>query len=636
MAIRQEDVEDPARMPRLRIRTGTVMNKQVRTALVIAAIIVVLLFGGISTGLLDRLFEGPAPTADQGGTTVATTTPPAPDAAKPDPAANADAIRDRVVPVFDIVRVEPTGDAVISGQGEPDAKVEILSNDTVIASGEASAGGDWAIVLSTPLAPGAHDLTVRTVPADGSQPVVSEQRVAVSVPSGGKGEVLVVLNEPGAASAVLQLPKPEGTAAEPESQVVVADAGKTAPDDSTATSRTSAAVTTTVTPDTGEAPATDPAGAPATSSGDAAGSGAAATPGAPADPTAGAPTSQTAASDESAPTSGGADAATGADAAAGTVSSGAATSGSDSAPSATTTAEAGASAPATATPSETAPATAGAGPTPQAGEGTNPGSAGSAPDAGAAAPKTASSTATAPAPVTGRAVVQAPSSASSEAGQPAGQTAAAAPALTVEAVELEAGRSLFVAGAGAGGSAVRVYVDGNLVGEAAAPDRGRWIFESTLPAPLADGDHPVRADMVDGAGNVIARAEVTFSVEPDAAVATAPAGTSPGNAQAEASGSASGAGADMAIVGTGAASGGSGEGGAVAARVGEPAKVIIRRGDNLWTISRRLYGRGMRYSTIYLANTDQIRNPDLIYPGQVFVLPAGDAGWKGDQAPGVN
>ena len=49
--------------------------------------------------------------------------------------------------------------------------------------------------------------------------------------------------------------------------------------------------------------------------------------------------------------------------------------------------------------------------------------------------------------------------------------------------------------------------------------------------------------------------------------------------------------------------------------------VIIRRGDTLWRISRRVYGRGVRYSTIYLANQDQIEDPDLIWPGQVFTVP---------------
>uniref|UniRef100_UPI00177B2311 LysM peptidoglycan-binding domain-containing protein n=1 Tax=Mesorhizobium amorphae TaxID=71433 RepID=UPI00177B2311 len=49
--------------------------------------------------------------------------------------------------------------------------------------------------------------------------------------------------------------------------------------------------------------------------------------------------------------------------------------------------------------------------------------------------------------------------------------------------------------------------------------------------------------------------------------------------------------------------------------------VIIRRKDTLWRISRRVYGRGVRYSTIYLANQDQIRDPDRIWPGQVFKVP---------------
>jgi nucleoid-associated protein YgaU len=51
------------------------------------------------------------------------------------------------------------------------------------------------------------------------------------------------------------------------------------------------------------------------------------------------------------------------------------------------------------------------------------------------------------------------------------------------------------------------------------------------------------------------------------------------------------------------------------------ARVIIRRGDTLWRISRDTYGRGARYTVIYLANGDQIRDPNRIYPGQVFRTP---------------
>jgi len=49
--------------------------------------------------------------------------------------------------------------------------------------------------------------------------------------------------------------------------------------------------------------------------------------------------------------------------------------------------------------------------------------------------------------------------------------------------------------------------------------------------------------------------------------------------------------------------------------------VIIRKGDTLWQISRRVYGRGVRYTTIYLANQELIDNPNRIAPGQVFGVP---------------
>lgn len=49
--------------------------------------------------------------------------------------------------------------------------------------------------------------------------------------------------------------------------------------------------------------------------------------------------------------------------------------------------------------------------------------------------------------------------------------------------------------------------------------------------------------------------------------------------------------------------------------------IIIRRGDTLWRISRRVYGQGVRYSTIYLANQTQIEDPNRIWPGQVFKVP---------------
>jgi nucleoid-associated protein YgaU len=48
----------------------------------------------------------------------------------------------------------------------------------------------------------------------------------------------------------------------------------------------------------------------------------------------------------------------------------------------------------------------------------------------------------------------------------------------------------------------------------------------------------------------------------------------------------------------------------------------VSRGDSLWRLSQLSYGAGTRYAVIYKANREQIRNPNLIYPGQVFVVPA--------------
>jgi nucleoid-associated protein YgaU len=64
------------------------------------------------------------------------------------------------------------------------------------------------------------------------------------------------------------------------------------------------------------------------------------------------------------------------------------------------------------------------------------------------------------------------------------------------------------------------------------------------------------------------------------------------------------------------------EGGSPSAVVGPKiGTTVVSRGDSLWRISRVTYGWGMRYAMVYKANRDQIRNPNRIYPGQIFVLP---------------
>jgi nucleoid-associated protein YgaU len=51
------------------------------------------------------------------------------------------------------------------------------------------------------------------------------------------------------------------------------------------------------------------------------------------------------------------------------------------------------------------------------------------------------------------------------------------------------------------------------------------------------------------------------------------------------------------------------------------ATSVVSSGDSLWRISRLTYGVGTLYALVYKANRNRIRDPNRIYPGQVFVLP---------------
>ena len=48
--------------------------------------------------------------------------------------------------------------------------------------------------------------------------------------------------------------------------------------------------------------------------------------------------------------------------------------------------------------------------------------------------------------------------------------------------------------------------------------------------------------------------------------------------------------------------------------------ITVQPGNSLWRIARRIFGRGIRYIEIYEKNSNLIKDPDLIYPGQVFSL----------------
>lgn len=217
--------------------------------------------------------------------------------------------------------------------------------------------------------------------------------------------------------------------------------------------------------------------------------------------------------------------------------------------------------------------------------------------------------------------------------------AAAEPKIVVEAVEID-GNKIFIAGVTDPGRKVRAYANDILLGDAkTSPDR-HFLVEATRDIPV--GTYTIHVDALDTDGvRVVARAAVPFEREPGEAVAAvAPAEPKPAeikpaepNAPATKAAPATPATAAETPATTPtpateapaemAATTPSGETPETVAPKLEHADgaVIIRRHDTLWRISRRVYGQGMRYSTIYLANQDQISNPNRIWPGQVFKVP---------------
>jgi len=143
--------------------------------------------------------------------------------------------------------------------------------------------------------------------------------------------------------------------------------------------------------------------------------------------------------------------------------------------------------------------------------------------------------------------------------------------LSLDIAEYGVGGKLMLSGHAPPGAALRLYADNQLVATVTADASGKW--SSVSPHPQASGKIELRVDQLNADGSVAQRVVEPF--EPQTATnANIPTG-----------------------------------------------KYTVQSGNSLWMIARQTYGNGTQYTVIFGANKEHIRDPNLIYPGQVITLP---------------
>jgi len=145
-------------------------------------------------------------------------------------------------------------------------------------------------------------------------------------------------------------------------------------------------------------------------------------------------------------------------------------------------------------------------------------------------------------------------------------------ALSIDSVDYGTG-GLSISGHSDPSAQVRLYIDNNFIGATQADEKGSWTISPQTE--ITPGKYKLRADQVDENAKVINRVEIPFQRDP----MNDTSGLKPGSF------------------------------------------VVVQPGNSLWRLARRTYGSGVRYHDIYEANANQIKDANLIYPGQVFRLP---------------
>ena len=161
--------------------------------------------------------------------------------------------------------------------------------------------------------------------------------------------------------------------------------------------------------------------------------------------------------------------------------------------------------------------------------------------------------------------------------QPADSSPEMTTNVVIDAISYDAAGEVQLSGRGTDEGFVRVYLDNKPVLTTPIDAGGDWHTE--LP-DVDSGIYTLRVDQVDATGSVVSRTETPFKRE-----------------TAEALQSTQSTSRTPAIA------------------------ITVQPGSTLWAIARETYGDGMMYVRVFEANRDSIRDPDLIYPGQVFAVP---------------
>ena len=153
--------------------------------------------------------------------------------------------------------------------------------------------------------------------------------------------------------------------------------------------------------------------------------------------------------------------------------------------------------------------------------------------------------------------------------------------VALDAITYDPQGEVQLSGRATGDGAVQIYIDNQPVTTSEVTAGGDWRIE--LPQ-IDTGIYTLRIDEVDTEGDVVSRLETPFKREERQEVAAVLA------EETNADGF-------------------------------EVAVKTVQPGATLWAIAEENLGSGIFYVAIFEANNDLIRDPDLIYPGQIFRIP---------------